>query len=654
MPSPRLPDLLPLFTDLVCAEDRVAAARELARALGAEDALFFLKDPENEELLPALGFRKTLPDRARWRAFLQRVLQAGTCREEVPVMPGAAAPALGIRSSDVGVLVLLGGAPETAAAGAVRPFLPLIEALLKAEQVARIARAQEQLARSAAAQLTSVASTLDSTRLQYQRTLLEASKAAKALERELVERRKAEQDLQDQHYVIDTIKRVNATLAAELDLETLVQVVTDAGTELTGAQFGAFFYNVVNAEGESLTLYTISGVPREAFSRFPSPRNTPIFHPTFTGEGVVRSDDIMQDPRYGTMAPHFGMPKGHLPVRSYLAVPVVSRSGDVIGGLFFGHAEPSVFTDESEQIVIGIADQAAIAIENARLFISIRAAESSLRVLNESLEERVALRTQELQREVEERTRAEASLADVVRELNQRNQVLQDFAYVASHDLQEPLRKIRTFAGLLAASEGVSLDEEGQYFVGRMQQSAERMSYLIRDLLAYSRVETQSQDFKQVDLDQTLADVLDDLEVRLSETRGRVEAAPLGCIEADPLLMRQVLQNLIGNALKFHRPGRLPVVRIQREDRDGQVVLTVEDNGTGFDSKYVDRIFAPFQRLHASSEFEGTGMGLAIVHRIAVRHGGSITATSAPGVGSRFTVTLPATQLLRSGTKERQ
>ena len=167
---------------------------------------------------------------------------------------------------------------------------------------------------------------------------------------------------------LKTVLRVGQAVAAELDLEKAVQLVTDAATELTGAAFGSFFYNVLNDSGESYMLYTISGVPKEAFSKFPMPRNTKVFGPTFAGEGVVRSDDITKDPRYGKSAPHYGQPKGHLPVRSYLAVPVTSRSGEVIGGLFFGHPEVGKFLPEHEELVAGIAAYAAIAIDNARLY----------------------------------------------------------------------------------------------------------------------------------------------------------------------------------------------------------------------------------------------------------------------------------------------
>jgi len=204
-------------------------------------------------------------------------------------------------------------------------------------------------------------------------------------------------ELREEARTLEVLNRTGTALAAELSLERLVQTVTDAAVELTKAQFGAFFYNVVDENGEAYTLYSLSGEPREAFAKFPMPRNTPVFEPTFRGEGSVRSDDILADPRYGQNPPFNGMPSGHLPVRSYLAIPVVSRSSEVIGGLFFGHPEPGVFTPRDERIVAGIAAQAAIAIDNARLFeasmrelAARRHAEEELQRINETLEERVA------------------------------------------------------------------------------------------------------------------------------------------------------------------------------------------------------------------------------------------------------------------------
>ena len=183
-----------------------------------------------------------------------------------------------------------------------------------------------------------------------------------------IEKIQGQDRIRQQTHALEVVKRIGSSLAGELNLEKLVQSVTDACRELAGAEFGAFFYNVLDENGESFALYTISGVPREAFEHFPMPRNTPIFAPTFSGEGVVRIADVTADPRYGQLPPYHGMPPGHLPVRSYLAVPVVSRSGEVLGGLFFGHSQPNVFTHMAEIMVTGIASQAAIAIDNAHLY----------------------------------------------------------------------------------------------------------------------------------------------------------------------------------------------------------------------------------------------------------------------------------------------
>jgi PAS domain S-box-containing protein len=202
---------------------------------------------------------------------------------------------------------------------------------------------------------------------------------------------------------LEVLNNTGIAVAAEHDLERLVQMVTDAGVELSHAQFGAFFYNVIKEGGESYTLYTLSGVPREAFAQFPMPRNTAIFEPTFRGRGPVRSDDILADMRYGKNAPYQGMPAGHLPVRSYLAVPVVSRAGEVLGGLFFGHAQVQVFTERAERIVTALAAQAAVAIDNARLYQTSKAeiaarkqAELDLQAINQTLESRAEERAHQL------------------------------------------------------------------------------------------------------------------------------------------------------------------------------------------------------------------------------------------------------------------
>jgi two-component system, NtrC family, sensor kinase len=259
-----------------------------------------------------------------------------------------------------------------------------------------------------------------------------------------------------------------------------------------------------------------------------------------------------------------------------------------------------------------------------------------------------------------ERKLAEVKLREFTAQLEQSNRELQDFAYVASHDLQEPLRKIETFADRLRTKHGSGLGEEGCDYLVRMQNAATRMRTLVHDLLAFSRVTTQARPFVAVDLDAVARDVLIDLETLLERTGGSVQLENLPTIDADPTQMRQLLQNLIGNALKFRREGTPPTVRVWSEaltserksgsTRMAGCRLFVADNGIGFEEKYLDRIFNPFQRLHGRGEYEGTGIGLAICRKIAERHGGSITATSDPGQGATFIVTLPSKQ---SGSETR-
>src|SRR6202000_2666211 len=177
----------------------------------------------------------------------------------------------------------------------------------------------------------------------------------------------AEDEAREERRGLEILNRAGSAIPAEAGLQKLVQIVTDAGVSLSGAEFGAFFYNVINSAGESYMLYTLSGAPMEAFSKFPMPRNTEVFAPTFSGASIVRSHDITKDARYGRNAPRRGRPEGPLPVRSYLAVPVVSRTGEVLGGLFLGHANPGVFTDRSERGLSGLAAEAAVAIDNVRL-----------------------------------------------------------------------------------------------------------------------------------------------------------------------------------------------------------------------------------------------------------------------------------------------
>jgi PAS domain S-box-containing protein len=257
-------------------------------------------------------------------------------------------------------------------------------------------------------------------------------------------------------------------------------------------------------------------------------------------------------------------------------------------------------------------------------------------------------------KDITERKKAEEALAQKANELARSNAELEQFAFVASHDLQEPLRKIQAFGDRLKVKcEGVNLGEAGDY-LERMRNAAARMQTLINDLLTFSRVIRSSQPFVPVDLTAVTREVLGDLEVRIEKNQARVEVSDLPTIDADPTQIRQLIQNLVSNALKFQPPNAQPWVSIDASLTQGQTgnwngtngndqfcEIRVKDNGIGFDEKYLEKIFAVFQRLHGRSEYEGTGVGLAVCRRIVDRHGGSITAKSQPGKGATFIVTLP-------------
>jgi PAS domain S-box-containing protein len=274
-------------------------------------------------------------------------------------------------------------------------------------------------------------------------------------------------------------------------------------------------------------------------------------------------------------------------------------------------------------------------------------AETQIKILNENLEERVRERTAELDRANQQLAGAVDDLNGSSLRLEQSNRELQDFASVASHDLQEPLRKVLAFGDRLQAGLGDTLDPKNRDYLDRMMKATRRMQSLIQDLLKFARVTSQAHECLEVDLAQVTREVLSDLEVRISESKAVVEVGDLPVIVGDPVQMRQLLQNLIGNALKFHQPGKPPEVRVYGERAlggqgvDGMFRLVVKDQGIGFDEKYLDRIFAVFQRLHGRTEYEGTGIGLAICRKIAQRHGGDISANSTPGQGASFVVALP-------------
>ncbi|WP_409479876.1 ATP-binding protein [Pseudobdellovibrio sp. HCB154] len=249
--------------------------------------------------------------------------------------------------------------------------------------------------------------------------------------------------------------------------------------------------------------------------------------------------------------------------------------------------------------------------------------------------------------DITERKLGEEKLKVYAKKLEVSNKELQDFASVAAHDLQEPLRKIQAFSERLTTKAKTLLDAETFDYVDRIQSSAKRMQTLINDLLTYSRVTTKTQPFAKLDLNHVISQVVSDLEIRIEQTKGKVVVSKLPEIYGDATQIYQLFQNIIGNALKFRKPDVDPVVQVDAQITDkselgGKVCqIKVTDNGIGFDEKYLDRIFTIFQRLHGRHEYEGTGIGLAVCRKIVDRHGGTISATSAPGEGSQFIITIP-------------
>ncbi|HVZ87755.1 MAG TPA: ATP-binding protein [Polyangia bacterium] len=396
-----------------------------------------------------------------------------------------------------------------------------------------------------------------------------------------------------------------------LDLDTIVQRLTDEATRAVGAEFGAFFYNVLDAQGESYLLYTLSGAPKEAFAKFGLPRNTPIFAPTFAGEGPVRLDDVKKDPRYGQMGPHHGMPKGHLPVTSYLAVPVIAPSGEVLGGLFFGHSQPARFTVPHERIVKGIAAQAALSIHNAKMLRASREAEEAQRRLVAHLSETVRL-----------------------------NEL---FTGVLAHDLRTPLGAIVTGAELLRMRGLTTPDPRNGKALERILNSGRRMSRMIEQLLDFTRLRVgagMTLEGKSADLTALTRTAVGELEQTHPDRRVSVEEIGdlRGVWDADRL--SQVLSNLIGNALQHGEPAE--GVRVTLDGGEAETVRVRVQNGGAIPPEQIARLFDPLSGGERRKDrSRGLGLGLFITREIARAHGGQVSATSEVANGTTFTVTLP-------------
>jgi PAS domain S-box-containing protein len=439
---------------------------------------------------------------------------------------------------------------------------------------------------------------------------------------DVTEARAAEDALREETRILEALNKTGGALAAQLDLESIVQTVTDAGVELTGAQFGAFFYNVLSASGESYMLYTLSGAHPSQFD-FGMPRNTAVFHPTFAGEGIIRSDDITRDPRYGLSAPHFGMPKGHLPVVSYLAVPVRSRSGEVMGGLFFGYPEPGRFTERHERLIVGIAAQAAVAIDNARLYQAVQQA-------RETLEQRVEDRSAEL-RKVNE------ALAQA-----QKLQALGELTGGIAHDFNNLMTVVSGSADVLLRRSDLPETKRRQYLEA-ISETARRATTLTQQLLAFGRRQTIRPEVLDVDV------ALDAFAEVLTRTLGsRIQVsldleASSKLVRVDRTQLEAAVLNAAVNARDaMPKGGRLTIAtRLTDGDPPPFVRITVSDDGLGMPQRVAERAFEPF--FTTKEVGKGTGLGLSQIHGFAAQAGGRAEIESVEGSGTNIHILLPVT-----------
>jgi signal transduction histidine kinase len=408
-----------------------------------------------------------------------------------------------------------------------------------------------------------------------------------------------------------TLQRISTVLAAELDMTRLLQLICDEATRLVGAELGALYYNLVDPSDDSFTQCTLSGVVRAAFTTFPLPRMTSPFAPAFRGEGILRLDDITQDPRLEDEATFDGPPPHPMQIRSYLAAPVVSRSGEVFGGLFFGHSQPAMFAERSERILEAIAAQGAIAIDNARLYDRVR---------DHAERERTARRAAE-----------------------EANRAKDEFLAVLGHELRNPLAPIQTALQLIALR-GEMHERERDV----LERQVAHLIRLVDDLLDVSRITRGKIDLTRhrMELGVVVVEAIEMASPLIEQRRHRlvVDVPRTGhLVDVDPGRMAQVVSNLLTNAAKYTPEGGEIEVTCRREGRD--VVLRIRDSGIGIAPETLSHVFEPFVQAEQALDRArgGLGLGLTIVRNFVEAHGGSVHAESA-GVdqGSTFTVRLPA------------
>jgi PAS domain S-box-containing protein len=494
---------------------------------------------------------------------------------------------------------MFGYTPEEAVGRSIRMIIPADRQAEEDEVLARIRTGEmvdhyETIRQRKDGTLVSISLTVSPIRNEAGE-VIGASKIA----RDVTERSRLLADAREHAWISAKLGEVGAVLASTLDRDIILQKVTDTGTELTHAEVGAFFYNVRDSSGDAYMLYTLSGAPKEAFANFPNPRATAIFAPTFRGEATVRLDDVTQDARYGKNAPYFGLPLGHLAVRSYLAAPVTAASGSVLGGLFFGHSQTGIFTEQHERLAEGIAAWASVALENARLYVEARDA----------------------------------------------NRMKDEFLAVLSHELRTPLNAIVGYARLLRG--GILSNEKAERGLETLERNANWLTQIIEDVLDVSRIVSGKirLDVQPVELPLIIDNAVATVQPAADAKGVRLQTIidpHVGPVSGDPDRLQQVVWNLLSNAVKFTpKEGRVQV-RLERVNSHTEIV--VSDTGIGISPDFLPYVFERFRQAEATTTRKagGLGLGLAIVRHIVEMHGGTVHAASAgEGQGVTFRVRLP-------------
>ncbi|MCP6760856.1 MAG: PAS domain-containing protein [Fischerella sp. CENA71] len=423
---------------------------------------------------------------------------------------------------------------------------------------------------------------------------------------DISDRKRAQEELQRQNIRSRLFADITLKIRQSLQIDEILQTTVTEIQKLLNADRVVIFKLLSEGYGSVVKEAVVPGCPVIIGENIVDP----CFNEAYIDKYKSGRVGIITNVEEANLQPCYLEMLQRYAIKANLVVPILQHNK--LWGLLIAHqcAHPRDWNEWETELLRQLADQIGIALAQAKL----------------------------LEKETRQRE-----------ELSRSNKELQEFAFVASHDLQEPLRKIKTFGDRLKASCGDVLPEQGQDYLERIQNAARRMQILIEDLLSLSRVTTRAQPFIPVDLSEITQEVLSDLEISIQQTGAKIEIGELSTINADPLQIRQLLQNLIVNALKFHRPEVTPIVKIYSQvlsepsehSNTEKCQIIVEDNGIGFNEKYLDRIFNVFQRLHGRSEYDGTGIGLAICRKIVERHHGNITAKSEPGEGAKFIVTLP-------------